>query len=138
MATQAADPANPAKLTSHELKENSGEPKAYFFETETKRLKSYYLEHKDELIGRKVLFNNSSGIVRYFGELVHPGKLASSVGELWIGMEWEDYGRGKHDGTVSGHKYFECPANQGSMIKYEKIEFGYRLEIALFKRYFKA
>ena len=34
--------------------------------------------------------------------------------------------------------WFSCGDKKGSMIKYEKIEFGYRLEIALFKRYFKA
>lgn len=52
-------------------------------------------------MGRKVLFNNSSGTVRYFGELKHPGRPLGS--ELWIGMEWDEVGRGKHNGTVNGY-----------------------------------
>ena len=42
-------------------------------------------------------------------------------------MEWEEHHRGKHNGTVNGHSYFVCADKQGSLIKYEKIEFGYRL-----------
>jgi len=30
------------------------------------------------LVGRKILFNNSTGAVRYMGPLVHQGKPASS------------------------------------------------------------
>lgn len=53
-------------------KENtSGETKHYYFETETKRLKEYYQTNQEGLIGRKILFNNNSGIVRYFGLLKH-------------------------------------------------------------------
>ncbi len=61
-------------VSSVGVKENGGEPKSYYFQTETKRMKAYYLEHREELIGRKVLFNNSSGTVRYFGVLQHTGK----------------------------------------------------------------
>jgi dynactin complex subunit len=57
---------------------------------------------------------------------------------LWVGIEWDEANRGKHNGTVNGYKYFTCDTNKGSMIKYEKIEFGYRLETALFRRYFRA
>ena len=63
-----------------------------------------------------MLFNNSAGIVRYFGELQHEGKPAEK--ELWVGLEWDEDGRGKHNGTVKGYKYFECSQNKGSMIKY--------------------
>ena len=90
-------------------------------------MKAYYLSHQEELIGRKVLFNNSAGVVRYFGPLVHQGKPENSKDEAWIGIEWEEVNRGKHDGTVNGHQYFKCAKNQGSLLKYEKIEFGYRL-----------
>lgn len=76
--------------------------------------------------------------MRYFGPLLHPGKPATAKDELWIGIEWDDLNRGKHNGTVNGYQYFSCPDNMGSMVKYEKIEFGYRLETALFKRYFRA
>lgn len=52
-------------------------------------------------------------------------------------MEWDEAGRGKHNGTVNGHEYFKCNDKGGSLLKYEKIEFGYKLETALFKRYFR-
>ncbi len=64
-----------------------------------------------------MLFNNSSGTVRYFGELKHQGKPQGS-NELWIGIEWDEANRGKHNGTVNGYTYFSCPLNQGSMLKY--------------------
>lgn len=69
-------------------KENS-DVKPFFFETETKRLKAYYLENRDKLVGRKILFNNSSGIVRYFGILQHQGAPVNAKDELWIGIEWD-------------------------------------------------
>ncbi|KEP65424.1 UNVERIFIED_CONTAM: CAP-Gly domain-containing protein [Hammondia hammondi] len=28
--------------------------------------------------------------------------------ELWIGVEWDDAGRGKHDGSLNGKVYFSC------------------------------
>jgi len=40
---------------------------------------------------------------------------------LWVGIEWDEANRGKHNGTVNGYKYFACDTNKGSMIKYEKI-----------------
>ena len=109
------------------MEKENGEAKPFFFETETKRLKAYYLDNREKLVGRKILFNNSSGIVRYFGTLQHQGAPANAKDELWIGIEWDEANRGKHNGTVNGFTYFTCPDNKGSMIKYEKIEFGYRL-----------
>lgn len=98
-----------------------GPPKAYFFETETRRLKEYYQTHPEELIDRRIIFNNSTGTVRYFGELKHEGKPANCAGEMWVGLEWDENGRGKHNGTVNGYKYFSCDEKNGSMVKYEKI-----------------
>ena len=40
---------------------------------------------------------------------------------MWVGLEWDEEGRGKHNGTVSGYKYFECKEKNGSMVKFEKI-----------------
>lgn len=70
-------------------KEGGNEVKPFYFETETKRLKEYYLTCNEKLVGRKILFNNSSGIVRYFGQLQHQGLPANSKDELWIGIEWD-------------------------------------------------
>jgi dynactin complex subunit len=54
-----------------------------------------------------------------------------------VGVEWDELSRGKHNGTVNGHTYFICPDRQGSLLKYDKIEFGYKLLTGYFKRYFK-
>lgn len=97
--------------------ENQGQS-GYIFETETRTLKAYYSSHADELVNKRIIFNNSTGTVRYIGGLLHEGKPANSEKELWVGLEWDEAGRGKHDGTVSGHCYFCCEANRGSMVKY--------------------
>lgn len=76
------------KVELEKEKEN-GDVKPFFFETETKRLKAYYLDNREKLVGRKILFNNSSGIVRYFGTLQHQGAPANAKDELWIGIEWD-------------------------------------------------
>ena len=39
--------------------------------------------------------------VRYVGPVV------GQDGE-WIGVEWDDPTRGKHDGSYGGERYFEC------------------------------
>lgn len=105
----------------------AGQHKNYFFETESRRLKDYYLSHPAELLNRRIIFNNSTGTVRFIGELCHEGKPANCAGEMWVGLEWDEEGRGKHNGTVNGHQYFKCKDKWGSMVKFEKIEFGYKL-----------
>ena len=42
--------------------------------------------------------------VRYVGPVV------GQDGE-WVGVEWDDPTRGKHDGSYGGTRYFECAAN---------------------------
>ena len=37
-------------------------------------------------------------------------------------MEWDEPGRGKHDGTTNGTRHFECPQGQGSFIKERKVD----------------
>lgn len=54
-----------------------------------------------------------------------------------MGVEWDEPQRGKHNGTVNGYVYFTCGDLQGSIVKYDKIEFGYKLETGFFKRYFR-
>lgn len=52
---------------------------------------------------------------------MHEGKPAGSDQELWIGVEWDEVNRGKHNGTVGGHCYFTCPELQGSLLKFDKV-----------------
>jgi dynactin complex subunit len=38
---------------------------------------------------------------------LHEGKPGDKQ-ELWIGVEWDEKERGKHNGTVNGYEYFRC------------------------------
>ena len=84
-------------------------------------MKEHYRTHQADILGKRILFNNSTGVVKYIGGLRHEDKPAGSEKELWIGMEWDEAGRGKHNGTVNGHEYFKCCEKGGSLLRYEKI-----------------
>lgn len=58
--------------------------------------------HAPGLVGSRVCVNGADrATVRYVGAV------GTSAGE-WLGVEWDDPSRGKHDGTHEGVKYFEC------------------------------
>eukprot|EP00741_Cyanophora_paradoxa_P000884 tig00000448_g854.t1 len=83
-------------------------------------------------VGRRVVFQGSRATVRWAGAL--PGKDAA---ELWVGVEWDEEGRGKHDGTYapSGDRLFKCAPGQGSFLKADKVETGVTVLSALNDRY---
>lgn len=87
----------------------------------------------------RILFNGEKGTVKYRGKLQH--KVDSSkikVDEEWLGVEWDNKDKGKHDGTVDGFKYFEASAPKaGSLVLAKKAEFGQEVVEALVRRYFK-
>ncbi|ETN71702.1 CAP-Gly domain protein, partial [Necator americanus] len=50
-------------------------------------------------VGDRVLIGGCGAVVRYVGNVEgHPG--------VWVGVEWDDPRRGKHDGLVNGVRYF--------------------------------
>jgi hypothetical protein len=51
--------------------------------------------------GKRLSYGGALGTVRYYGPLT--GTKGS-----WIGVEWDDEGRGKHDGTYEGQRIFSC------------------------------
>ena len=51
--------------------------------------------------GKRLSYDGNPCTVRYLGSV------QSTKGE-WLGVEWDDAGRGKHDGSHDGIKYFEC------------------------------
>ena len=51
--------------------------------------------------GRRLSFSGALCIVRYVGPV------EGTKGD-WLGVEWDDPSRGKHDGSHSGVRYFEC------------------------------
>lgn len=116
-------PSKPESLS----KPGDEPPTIQLFESETRRLKAYFRQHHKDLLGCRLIFAGNIATVRFVGPLVHEGRPAGSDQELWVGVEWDEEKRGKHNGTVSGHVYFTCKEQQGSMLKFDKVEFGYKL-----------
>ncbi|KUI67975.1 Tubulin-specific chaperone E [Cytospora mali] len=52
-------------------------------------------------IGKRLSYNGALCTVRYIGEV------SGTIG-TWLGVEWDDQSRGKHDGSHKGTRYFEC------------------------------
>ena len=50
------------------------------------------------LLGLKIELQDHTGIIKYVGPLIH--KQNVNTNDIWIGIEWDDPSRGKHNGTV--------------------------------------
>ncbi|MCJ1420890.1 hypothetical protein MMC32_007249 [Xylographa parallela] len=59
------------------------------------------LETSDFYIGKRISLAGDLGTVRYVGNVV-------GTQHDWLGIEWDDPTRGKHDGVYNGHVYFKC------------------------------
>ena len=55
----------------------------------------------DHYLGQGLSLKGQPCTIRYIGAV------ADKLGQ-WLGVEWDDPERGKHDGTHNGTKYFEC------------------------------
>lgn len=51
--------------------------------------------------GARISHSGSIGTVRYVGPV-------DGTNGLWLGVEWDDQTRGKHDGIKDGKRYFTC------------------------------
>lgn len=74
--------------------------------------------------------------IRYTG----PVAAAKNQKDTWLGVEWDDESRGKHDGSCvdsSGvfHRYFECKMGSGSFVKPSKVSKFKTIIEALHDRY---
>src|SRR5436309_2152797 len=52
-------------------------------------------------LGQRLSYDGALCTVRYHGPL--PGTKG-----VWLGVEWDDVSRGKHDGTHQGKRYYDC------------------------------
>ncbi len=52
-------------------------------------------------VGTRLIHSGHIGTVRFVGPV--DGTQGS-----WIGVEWDDPQRGKHDGVKDGKRYFNC------------------------------
>ncbi|KAF6274814.1 tubulin folding cofactor E [Rhinolophus ferrumequinum] len=82
-----------------------------------------------DVIGRRVDVNGEHATIRFYG-IVPP------VAGLWLGVEWDNPERGKHDGSHEGTVYFKCRhPTGGSFVRPNKVNFGVDFLTAIKKRY---
>lgn len=88
-------------------------------------------------VGARVSVGRNIATVRYVGPI-------RGRNEEWVGFEWDDPGRGKHDGSHEGVRYFTCAyhPNAGSFVRLTKlleaadsISLGCSLENAIYAKY---
>ncbi|CDW74583.1 UNKNOWN [Stylonychia lemnae] len=87
----------------------------------------------EDLVGQRVILKQNVGSIRYAGKLINNPKAGN---DIWLGIEWDEEGHGKHMGNVDGVQYFFCefhklsPNYEGqqtqccSFIRYGKIQIG--------------
>jgi dynactin complex subunit len=80
-------------------------------------------------VGDRIKCEKHSGVVGYVGEVSpHPG--------LWLGVEWDEPRRGKHNGSVEGVQYFQShKPNAASFIRPHKAKRATDIVTALHERY---
>ncbi|KAG6814569.1 hypothetical protein H0H92_000097 [Tricholoma furcatifolium] len=82
--------------------------------------------------------SNSSRIslAGYLGTVKYTGPVEGTSG-TWLGVEWDDPSRGKHNGVKDGKQYFTCHVhNSGSFIRPSpKISYGQSFLDALTAKY---
>ena len=88
-------------------------------------------DSSDVRLGARVKVDGSIGTVRYIG----PVKGTSGD---WIGIEWDESARGKHDGVYDHIRYFTCDETRGncaSFVRIRKINCGKSFLDAFYERY---
>ncbi|XP_046907060.1 tubulin-specific chaperone E isoform X2 [Hypomesus transpacificus] len=84
-----------------------------------------------DAVGSRVSCDGERGTVRFVGTV------PPTTG-LWLGVEWDNPERGKHDGTHEGIHYFTCRHPKGgSFIRLKKASFGVDYLTAIRGRYKK-
>lgn len=81
--------------------------------------------------GDRVLVARQRATVRYVGPV-------DGADGLWVGVEWDDPTRGRHDGAVADRRYFVCTSSSstgGSLVRASKVAAGNGLVDALKQRY---
>jgi hypothetical protein len=82
-------------------------------------------------IGARVLILNQRATVRYLGPV------AGQQGD-WVGVEYDDPARGKHDGVSGGVRYFSTRSGgprAASLVRADKVAWGTSVLEALLARY---
>ncbi|KAJ7342272.1 hypothetical protein JRQ81_009991 [Phrynocephalus forsythii] len=82
-----------------------------------------------DAVGRRILCNGDYGTVLYVGSV------PPTTG-IWLGVEWDNHQRGKHNGSHEGIQYFKCRhPTGGSFVRPNKANFGVDFLSAVREKY---
>nr|XP_020642664.1 tubulin-specific chaperone E isoform X1 [Pogona vitticeps]XP_020642673.1 tubulin-specific chaperone E isoform X1 [Pogona vitticeps] len=82
-----------------------------------------------DAVGRRILCNGDYGTVLYVGNV------PPTTG-IWLGVEWDNHQRGKHNGSHEGIQYFKCRhPTGGSFVRPNKANFGIDFLSAVREKY---
>ena len=71
-------------------------------------------------VGRRFVAEGKRGTVLF------EGPVGDTKG-VWLGVEWDDVCRGKHDGSHKGVRYFQPTSSAGtacSFLRHDRVDFG--------------
>ncbi|CAB3406508.1 unnamed protein product [Caenorhabditis bovis] len=84
-------------------------------------------------IGDRVRVDDHLAVVRYIGNVDGYGD------QIWLGLEWKDPKRGRHDGCVKGRRYFQTRhPTGGSLTKIENVQLPCDLLAEIKSRYIES
>lgn len=74
-------------------------------------------------------------VAGYHGTVMYIGEVPPAKG-VWLGVDWDDHSRGKHDGVYHGIRYFTAShPTSGSFVRREKVNTGRSCVTAIIERY---
>ncbi|KAI0928952.1 hypothetical protein AcV7_008711 [Taiwanofungus camphoratus] len=81
-------------------------------------------------VGTRLSYSGHLGTIRFVGPV-------ENTSGIWLGIEWDDPRRGKHDGVKDGKRYFSCLVpSSGSFIRISSaISYGKSFLTALISKY---
>uniref|UniRef100_A0A1I8B8E8 Tubulin-specific chaperone E n=1 Tax=Meloidogyne hapla TaxID=6305 RepID=A0A1I8B8E8_MELHA len=69
-------------------------------------------------LNKRVILKEFKGVVKYYGEV-------EGTTGVWVGVDWDNKERGKHDGSYKGKQYFKALSNtSGSFVREKDLDFG--------------
>ena len=89
------------------------------------------------VIGQRVALKEAEGRIHPAGTVRYVGEVDGHKG-VWVGIEWDNPSRGRHDGEVQGKRYFRCSVegeNSASFVRPQKLQHGVTLYDALMEQY---
>lgn len=94
------------------------------------------------LVGQRARVGGNLATIRWGpGELQAPKKPGEGYPDAAlevVGVEYDEEGLGKHNGSYQGNQLFTCPQGHGSFAKVEKVELGMSVQRAIAEKYFAA